>query len=113
MRKLPFLLAVTLILSACGEVSQAAEDSVKKEVATALTKQCTDYVTQSNVATMVPPEKAEAVCGCTSTELVATQKLTELADMNMEKAMPIFQKCAGEAGLDLNALSDAAQQQGE
>ena len=101
MRKVTVLFAAALTVSACGEVSQQAEDTVKKEVAASLARQCTDYVAQSNVADLVPADKAQAVCECTSTELVATQSLTELAEMNMEKAMPIFQKCAGEAGLQL------------
>ena len=101
MRKVTVLLAVAFTLSACGEVSQQAEETVKKEVAATLARECTDYVAQSNAANLVPADKAQAICECTTTELVATQSVTELANLNMETAMPIVQKCAGQVGLEM------------
>lgn len=102
MRKVTVLLAAALTLSACGEVSQQAEDTVKKEVAATLARECTNYIAASNAASMVPADKAQAICECTTSELVATKSMGELANLNMESTMPIVQKCAGQVGLEMS-----------
>ena len=91
------LVSVTLGLSACGEVQQAAEDGFKKEFVASFGKQCAEGAT----TTGVPADVAAKVCECTATELVETQSMTELASLDMEKAMPIMEKCAGEAGMTM------------
>ncbi len=102
------LAALALGLSACGDVKQAAEDGFKKEFVASFGKQCAEGAT----TTGVPADMATKVCECTATELAETQSMTELASLDMEKAMPIMQKCAGEAGLDIDAATAADAQEG-
>ena len=104
MRHSVLLLATAaLTLSACGDVKQAAEDGFKKEFVSSFGKQCAEGAT----TTGVPADMATKVCECTATELAETQSMTELASLDMEKAMPIMQKCAGEAGLEMPEATPA------
>ena len=98
-----FTLIMGLTLSACGDVKQAAEDGFKKEFVASFGKQCAEGAT----TTGVPADMATKVCECTAKELVETQNMTELASLDMEKAMPIMQKCAGDAGIELPGVTPA------
>jgi hypothetical protein len=100
---------LALGLSACGEMKQAAEDGFKKEFVPSFTQECV----KGAAASGIPTDMLTKTCECTATELVETQSMTDLASLDMEKAMPIFQKCAAKAGLDMGAPSTAEPQQGE
>lgn len=97
MRHSVVVLACLGLLSACGDVSQATEEGFKKEFVASFGKQCAEGAT----TTGVPADLAAKVCDCTATELVETQSMTELAQLDMEKAMPIMQKCASAAGMTM------------
>lgn len=91
------LATLALGLAGCGEMKEAAAEGFKTEFVKSFTTECA----KAAANTGVPTDKLNQICECTATELVETQSVTELANLDLEKAMPIFQKCAGEAGLQL------------
>ncbi len=104
MRHSVIVLATMLLgLSGCGEVKEAAAEGFKTEFVKSFTTECA----KAAANTGVPTDKLNQICECTATELVETQSVTDLANLDMEKAMPIFQKCAGETGLQMPGAAPA------
>ncbi len=107
MRKVSILAAVLVTLSACGEVSQAAEDSMKKELAATVARQCNETIANSEAASMAPANTIDAVCQCTATELVEKNNLTDLANIGMDDIQPVAMKCAEQVGMKVTTTPPA------